>query len=123
MNLRNISIYDLFVFISRIGICIWLVCAIIRLIIRLITRKARRKAYCKLTEKNERLRRILVKAGVCPDCELEIIHDFDEPFANCGCYGTMEWTSEPPVIATLRRELGTQRNLAISRLQQLVDRG
>lgn len=61
-------------------------------------------------EELNKLRRLLMEAGICSSCEQEIVHYIDEPLASCGCVGGQgEWTSPPPKIQTLRIELAAER--------------
>lgn len=57
------------------------------------------------TKEIDRLIRLLINAGICPDCEGEITHFMSEPFADCECMSYGEWTSEPPTICKLRYEI------------------
>lgn len=53
------------------------------------------------------LQQELSKVGICPDCRNEIDHEVDEPFASCGCVGTMEWTGPIPTLSLMRSERRT----------------
>jgi chromosome segregation ATPase len=55
-------------------------------------------------QENERLRNRLYRLGECSDCEEEVEHHEDEPFASCSC-GTGEDCSGPSVIQKLRNEI------------------
>jgi hypothetical protein len=58
----------------------------------------------RLRKENEKLERALWNAGICWKCKQEIQHDISEPFAHCGCPGTIEATTVPK-IAELRAEI------------------
>lgn len=62
-----------------------------------------RDANTSFAMENERLRNQLYKAGICPDCEEEVSHFVDEPFASCPC-GTGEDCSGPSTIQKLRMD-------------------
>jgi len=53
----------------------------------------------------ERMRQALEQGGICPTCLHEYTHDITEPFAHCGCPGTIEWTGPLPLIFRLRHGL------------------
>jgi len=55
-------------------------------------------------QENDRLRNRLYRLGECSDCEEEVEHHEDEPFASCSC-GTGEDCSGPSVIQKLRNEI------------------
>lgn len=58
--------------------------------------------------------RLLENAGICALCHEELRHDVDEPFAHCAC-GTTEWTGDPPIIFSLRREIQKLKTEALAK--------
>jgi len=54
-------------------------------------------------KENGRLRKLLYRAGICPDCEEEVFHFVDEPFAACSCATGEDYTG-PSTIQKLRMD-------------------
>lgn len=73
-----------------------------------------REANGRFAIENERLRNRLYRLGECPDCEQEVDHWVNEPFASCGC-GQSEDCSGPSIVQELRSKIsdleGREENL------------
>jgi len=69
---------------------------------------AKLKDIVELQQEIDRIRSLLYKAGICADCEEEVSHDVNEPFAHCRC-GTGEDTTGPSTIQKLRIELAAAK--------------